>query len=144
MEVDLQVIWWLLSKAQTRPDRLDSIATMGSGPLEEHHFDAILGALGLQVYVPGETTEVLIIGREGWSERLIHDLLDVRSGKHLRVYSQEMFLGYLISCQDPLEEDEETVRLLAGDHPALQLLEAVGFQWPSTQVAPRGVGQVDA
>lgn len=144
MEVDLQVIWWLLTRAQARPGALDSIATMGSGPLEEHHFDIILSALGLKVYLPGAETELLIIGREGWSERTIHELLDARSGQHLRVYSQEMFVAYLITCQDPLAGDDATVRLLAGDHPALQFLESVGFEWPSTQVPPRGDGKIDA
>ncbi len=136
MEIDLPVIRWLLTQASPRPDGLDSIATMGSGPLEEHDFDAILQALGLEVYLPDKKTELLIIGRGGWSERTIHELLDA--------YSQEMFLAYLISCQDPLASEERIVRLLAGDHPALQFLEAVGFEWPSTHVPPRGDGKIDA
>ena len=55
-----------------------------------------------------------------------------------------MFLAYLISCEDPLA-DEEAARLLAGDHPALQFMEAVGFKWPSTQVPTRAADrQIDA
>ena len=112
-----------------------SLKRKGSGPLDERHFDAILSALGLQVWIPDKATEILIVSREGWSKRKIHELLDARSGH---------FLCYLISCQDPPADEEKTVRLLAGNHPVLQFLETVWFRWPSTEVPLKGDGQIDA
>lgn len=143
MEFNLAVIEWLLSGAPDLPPGLENLTTMGSGPLPEEEFDSLLGGSGVDVYDADEDTSVLVIGRETWHERRLRKLLDLRSGGTLRVYSQEMFLAYLVSGDDPLVGDEEEVRRLAGDHPGLRFLEAVGFRWPTTIVGPRTGGEID-
>jgi hypothetical protein len=144
VELDTYLVWWLLAKARSRPDGLEAVSTMGSEPLEEHQFDDVLRGLEIEVYQPGPYSDVLVIGRNGWSERIIHELLDARAGRQLRVYSQEMFLAFLISGYDPLDEPEEVARALANSHPGLAFLERVGFQWPTTEVELAGAGAIDA
>jgi hypothetical protein len=86
----------------------------------------------------GEDTEVLIVGEEGWSETTLQNLLRERSGKTLRAYSQEMFLSFLLSETDPLDEDETLLRNFGEEHPALEFLSAAGFHWPTTTVVGGG------
>jgi hypothetical protein len=140
MEIDIHLLNWLLEKGMPYPNNLNEVVTTGSGPFEENQFDDLVRSLGIQIFNPNKEIETLVLGRENWSEQLINEVLDDRSGLQLRAYSQEMYLAYLISGVDPLEEDEEQVRLLAGEHSALNFLEAVGFQWPTTQVPTRGGG----
>jgi hypothetical protein len=138
MELTLELITWLLGKGVPYPTDIHNIMTKGSIPIEEYEYDRLLRSIGLEVYNPNSETEILVLGREGWDIDSINRVLDFRSGSQLRAYSQEMFLAYLISGNDPLLEDNEQVRLLAGDHPGLKFLEDVGFQWPTTQVPIRG------
>ncbi len=114
---------------------------MGCAPIPEDDFDSLLRGAGLEIYQPGEHTTVLVIGQEGWNSQDINALLDARSGKTLRAYSQEMFRAYLISGEDPLD-DPETARHLAGDHPGLAFLTEVGFDWPTTRVGQRTGGEM--
>jgi hypothetical protein len=144
LELNIALVDWLLEAAGPPPDGLAELATMGSGPLEEQDFDELLRRLGIQVYLPSEDSEVLVVGREGWSQRSLEQLLRERAGLQLRVYSQEMLFAYLAARKDPLIEDEDMVRAMAGDHPALRFLEGVGFRWPSTVVPAQGSGLFDA
>ncbi len=125
---------WLLNNTPSFPVEFEGIATVGSGPIDEQRFDEIMQKLEFNVYLPDASTERLVIGRDGWSPGELDTLLDARTGKHLRVYSQEMFLAYLIAGEDPIDGDETALRNLAGDHPALAYLESAGFAWPTTEV----------
>lgn len=142
-ELNMALVNWLLSSAGPRPDALAEISTTGSGPLHEDDFDELVWGIGVEVSLPSEDSEILVIGREQWDRSLLEQVLEGRSGLHLRVYSQEMLLAYLISHEDPLDEDEDTVRTIAGDHPALKFLDGVGFRWPSTLIPGLGDGRFD-
>ncbi len=142
MQFDIRQLKWLLTRDPERAPDLDAVAATGFGPLEQDEFDSLLADLGIQVSVLDEATEVLVVGRDGWARKQITEVLDGRSGQHLRIYSQEMFFAYLVSGEDPLNDEEGDIRDLWGDHAALQFLEQVGFKWPTTEVGDRGSGTI--
>src|SRR5215213_1780996 len=109
---------WFFESFPTPPIKEDGIATMGSGPFEEADLDDFLYERGLGIYIPGADTELLVVGREGWSEDALEDLLEMRAGKTLKVYSQEMFLAFWASGRDPFD-DAEVARRFGEGHPAL-------------------------
>jgi hypothetical protein len=117
----------------------EGVATIGSGPFDENDFDEFIRRKGLEAYAITEDTDVLVVGHEGWREEDLLWLLDVRAGKYLRVYSQEMLLSYWASWRDPFE-DEEIARRFGEGHPALEFLSRIGFDWPSTLIAGGGGG----
>ena len=63
-------------------------------------------------------------------------LLDLRTGKSVKVYSQEMALAFLGCGKDPLDGGEALLRHFSGNHPGLEFLTSIGFPWPSTDVLP--------
>ena len=134
MKLNRYLTRWLLVQRMPYPSDLSQIMTMGSGPFKESWFDSLLKRLGIMVFGPSNDIEILVLGREDWRKEQIHEILDGRSGLHLRAYSQEMFLAYLISGADPLSEDEEIVRQLAGDHPGLSFLEDVVKNVPCSEL----------
>lgn len=122
------------------PLGIDVVSTMGSGPFPETEFDAFLRRLGVEPYTVGGGTEILVLGEEQWSAETLNNLLSERAGKTLRVYSQEMFLTFVLSGADPLDEDEDLLRGFGEGHPALEHLSSAGFHWPITTV----VGEEEA
>src|SRR6185436_2922928 len=81
---------------------IKGVVTLGSGPIEEDDSDAFLKGFGIAIYGPSPGIEVLIVGNSAWTETAIQEVLSVRAGKTLRVYSQEMFVSFLNSGRDPL------------------------------------------
>jgi hypothetical protein len=104
----------------------------GEGPLSENVTSEVLGRHGFSVYaVPDEDVEVLVVGREGWSEEALESQVEAREGNTLKVYSQEMMLLALITGCDPFDEDEDLIREMGKGHPALEFLMGLDFKWPS-------------
>jgi hypothetical protein len=135
---------WLLDQLEEYPLEIELVSTMGSGPFQEDEFDDFLESLGIEAYPMEENTEVLILGEEDWSSEVLRDMLSERSGETLRVYSQEMFLSFILSGADPLDEDEEVLRAFGEEHPALEFLSAAGFHWPTSTVIGGGGSELQA
>ena len=129
---------WLIQQFDVASIGIDGVSTMGSGPFSESEFDEFIQELGIGTFYVDEDTEVLVLGEEDWDGAILEELLRVRSGETLRVYSQEMFLSFLLSEVDPLGEDETLLRKFGEGHAALEFLSAVGFDWPSTTVVGGG------
>jgi hypothetical protein len=109
-------------------------ATLGSGPIDEAVFDSLLREFGIEPQQTTENTEVLVIGYSLWDPSKLNDLLDSRTGETLRVYSQELYIEYLLSSEDPFDQSEDILREKGRGHPALEYLMGVGFAWPTTLV----------
>ena len=126
-----------------------SVLTSGEGPYRKSDFEKILDLLGYSVFPlnVGKSfyaAEILIVGQEGWNEDDLIDLLDKRRGRTLRVYSQEMFLSYLLTEIDPLSSaDNDWIISLGEGHSALEFLMNLGFDWPSTVVFGGGNSEID-
>ena len=62
--------------------------------------------------------------------------LDLRTGKSVKVYSQEMVPAFIGCGRDPLDGGEALLRHFSGNHPGLEFLTSIGFPWPSIDVFP--------
>jgi hypothetical protein len=112
---------------------LEDVSLMGAGPFAQHDFEQFLSRKKIDTWEPASYTEVLVLGREDWQPKEIERLLRKRAGDTLRVYSQEMFLAYLLSGHDPLDTPKVALQMGRG-HPGLEYLMKLGFKWPSIAV----------
>lgn len=129
---------WVFDQVETRTPLPKAIATTGSGPFPEGEFDDFLRRFGMRPRGVGADVGSLIVGRNEWSESELRALLRARSGRSLRVYSQEMFMSFLLTGRDPLDAAKSVLDQFGRSHPALIFLTAVGFDWPSTRIVGTG------
>lgn len=125
--------WIAHNNQETARDSLGSqVVTIGSGPIDESDFDEFLRQCGIDPCPVGSDLEVMVVGREGWSAEKVEQQIQVREGKLLRVYSQEMVFAILMAGDDPLESgDRRILNRFAEGHPALEWLMK-GLKWPDT------------
>jgi hypothetical protein len=110
-----------------------ALGTGGQGPLGEDDYDELIGRLGVADIrnLADPEADAVVVGRFGWSENTLRSMLNARAGRQLRVYSQEMALYALAYDEDPFDAlSREELIILAGDHPALNYLMNMGFDWP--------------
>jgi hypothetical protein len=118
-----------------RPECSETIATYASGPFDEDDFDELLGAIGLKPDMFTRISEIVVIGRNGWTAEKLNRIVVQRRGMDLRVYSQEMFLDFITSGIDPLSAQPNVVKQTYGiGHPALEFLSQDWPNWPTTHV----------
>lgn len=121
----------------------EGVMTMGSEPFDEDDFDRFIERRSIDVYAPGGELNVLVIGNADWDEGLLDQQLESLRGEELRVYSQEMFLSYLTSGNDPYD-NKEILKIFGEGHAALEYLQEWGFRWPETTIVPSdGTGDFD-
>jgi len=130
---DKNLMKWFISYLPEVPYALDTVSTMGSAPFAEQDLISFFDIADLEINQISYETDILIIGRENWDENELNKLLDMREGKTLKVYSQEMFFCYWITGNDPLE-DEEIARAFGQNHKGLEYLSSCGFDWPTMLV----------
>jgi hypothetical protein len=141
--LDIETLRWLLAFAPMRESQPESVAVNGDGPIGSSDFESLLEGRGVEVCEPLGDLETLVLGRDGWSRPILEHLIQRRAGSQLRVYSQEMFLLYLVTGEDPLNDAKRAIEL-KGDHPALCYLSVgIAFRWPSTNVSGPGPGPFD-
>lgn len=107
---------------------------MGSGPFDEIEFDDLLREYGIQLFERSPNVETVIVGYDGWEKNLL-EMLFLRRGKSFKVYSQEMFLSYLLTGRNPFDYSRKTLLGFAQGHSALMFLSNWGFKWPSIEVS---------
>ncbi len=78
--------------------------------------------------------ECFVIGREDWDEDKLDDLIDFYRGQHLRVYSQEMFVSFLLTGADPFAASSDVLAAFRAGHPALEFLSQGWPGWVKTFV----------
>ena len=135
------VLAWLGSGLGDTPELFPSLlATIGSDPFPYRSFDNHLVSRGFELIWPGngaenELVEVMIVGRDGWTEEQLEKQLAAREGHELKVYSQEMFLMSLAVGRDILSElAPADLKVIARDHPALGFLAEGELEWPNRMV----------
>ena len=128
---------WLLESFPSAPCEENYISTCGSGPHTENDFDDFLRLSDAEIYDIDKYTDVLIVGRnfgeDEEDEELFSSLLELRKGKVLTVYSQEMFLAHWFTGRNPFD-DEDVAKAFAKGHPALEFISSRWFDWASTTV----------
>lgn len=126
---------WLLPN--TTP-LLNSAVLTGKGPFGRGKVWSYLSTFDIVASDLGDDPEpdVLIIGREEYDERGIEQLINARRGEALRICSQEMMLGWILTGEDP-NRDVQLVRQLIDGHPGLQWVrDLLDGEWPSTGIIP--------
>lgn len=78
--------------------------------------------------------EIVVVGRDNWNSEQIQEQIALRDGKPLRIYTQELFIIYLMLGTDPLEmASAEDLLKFADDHALMQYLLEQQFPWPDSQ-----------
>jgi hypothetical protein len=68
-----------------------------------------------------------VLGREGWTDEHLDELIERYRGMQLYIYSQEMFLTFLMTGADPFQAPEDVLAAFRAGHPAL---EEISQGWP--------------
>ena len=112
--------------------RRDLLGWTGTGPYPPTVFDPLLERLGLQQHdLPDEAISHVVVGRNEWSQELLERQVELRRGKTLRVYSQEMLVAALITRRDPLGSGEDDLlEYFKRDSEGLQFLAGDSLEWP--------------
>jgi len=108
------------------------IVSLGSGPFPEDDFDDYLKSLGITPYVDGYSW--IIVGRDGWTEEQLNELIENADLDEVRVFSQELFMAGILTTHDPFSLPLEILMKFAEGHPALEYLIEAGFEWPVIMV----------
>lgn len=121
-----------------------AVVVQGVSPLDETEFNEVLDAYAIDNLGNfSDDAEAMVIGQEEWLEEAVNHQLDDWAASPRRVYSQEMFLAFLLTRKEPLLCDHSLLRFFSSGHPALTYLLSIGFKWPTTE-APLGSGEMEA
>lgn len=117
------------SKAEAKRRRFDikQIICLGGGPFDADAFSDFLQERGLQIVEKESASGVVVLGREGWDEDEIDDVIDRHVGRSLRIYSQEMLVAALANGEDPFFGGEFVLAAFKAGHPGLEFLSE---GWP--------------
>lgn len=132
-----ETVQWLVSQFEDPYERVvpKQVLLVGDGPWPIDNFTELLQEIGFEVWQNGCDTdiEVVIVGRENWSESVIDAQIEERDGESLRVYPQELFVMLLAMQADPLEiADPESLLKFVDGHPVFEYLFNQEFPCPET------------
>ena len=132
---------WFFDNSE-RDDIFQEVVAHGSSPLDEGELVKLFTEHGIE-YLGAfrEDVDTLIIGQEGWDPEEVLKQLDLRTGKGIKVYSQELALTFLACGKDPLNCNTSLLSYFSSNHLGLKFLQNIGFPWPSTNVLP-GLGNL--
>jgi hypothetical protein len=125
---DLDVIHKLSENVTEIIQPPDCITTIGSGPFLEEDFDEYLKCLDITPVSGGG--HWIIVGRDGWDEGKLIELIEDNDLDEVVVLSQELFVAGIISTHDPFSLPNDILMKFADGHPALEFLMKQGFEWP--------------
>lgn len=108
------------------------IVSLGSGPFPEDDLVDYLKSLGITPYNNG--CSWIIVGRDGWTEEELNELIDSADLDEVRVFSQELFMAGILTTHDPFSLPLEILMRFSEGHPALEYLIEAGFEWPVIMV----------
>jgi hypothetical protein len=123
---------WLVQDDEDKPELgfPHDVVTVGSGPFKAGKFDSFIGLNGHSACEIGYDTDVMVVGRTGWTPAKLEKQLTAMEGGILKIYSQEMFIMALATGQDPFDADNEVLLAFGEGHPALEYLMECPFEWP--------------
>lgn len=115
------------------PEPLLTPTLMGSEPFEEGEFDAFLRQSKIEPVPLDPDTDFLVVGRKDWELESVESLMRYRRGD-LRIYSQEMYLAFWVTDEDPWASPIEVIRAFRQGHPALEAFRGFLPPFPTTEV----------
>lgn len=124
----------------------ESVAIYGSGPFSFEDYLNFLETNGVFVSLADSDTygtdTTLVVGNDGYEESILEQYIDraydkaEKEGSMLRIYSQEMYLFYMMSGIDLFDAPRSVLEEFGEGHPVLKYLMTRGFDWPSCQRIP--------
>jgi hypothetical protein len=138
--------WIFSSPGRTTPP--SSVFYFGSSPYEAGDLCKFLSTRGVQALEYASSWNLMatfidflsrsgkptapisnyfVLGREGWTTEQLDELIERYRGRQLYLYSQEMFLTYLMTGADPFAASDDVLAAFRAGHPAL---EEVSQGWP--------------
>jgi hypothetical protein len=119
------------------------VKLLGSGPFDQQDLTAFLKKCRVALCKRNAPINVLILGREGWRQEAVDDIVEEAEGSVLRVYSQEMLISVLAGHPDPfttwpLRERLWDLYAFRDGHPGLQYVSNGWSGWVN------GVGRSSA
>jgi hypothetical protein len=132
-----ETVKWLTSQFND-PDEIiipKQILLIGDGPWPLDNFTELLQGLGFEIWHNGcdANIEIVVVGRENWSEVDIDNQITTRDEKDLRIYPQELFIALLAMQADPFEiAPKESLLEFVRDHPLFNYLFVQEFPWPDS------------
>jgi len=127
---------WFFGSNNDDSDPPTTVGCLGYGPFQTDNFSALLKRKGIACCNLNETTEVLVLGRKGWANDEIDQLIDMRVGKFLRIYSQEMFLAFLGTRSDPFRASCDVLEAFKAGHAGLEFVSEGWQGWVTLYVSP--------
>ncbi len=109
------------------------VVTTGSLPYKEDDFDDFLRTKVKDVCTPSENIDIIIVGKE-FNPTILYEQMNLRIGKSLFVYSQEMFLSRLAG-KDPYDDRHALMKFAEG-HPVFEFLNIFFVDWTTTHIVP--------
>jgi len=133
---------------------------VGCGPFEAADFEDFLRRHGVVPHEVDEDTGVVVLGREKWSEKEVDRAIDLRVGRMLKIYSQEMFVSFMAARSDPFYAGNLVLEAFKAKHKGLEFVSHGWAGWittyvpedrrssrhrrgPSERGSPPGTAQVD-
>ena len=112
----------------------EPIHLVGTGPFSIEDLQTFATGHGIKLTGEEDRTHVLVVGRQGWEERDLDDIVDEAEGSVLQIYSQEMFISVLGGQPDPFKEVIKFERLrdlyaFRVGHPALEYVSQGWSGW---------------
>lgn len=86
--------------------------------------------------VPMPIKPAYVVGRDDWSQEVLDELIDSHDGKELRIYSQEMFVSWMLTGKDPFDGGIDVLAAFRIGHPALEYLSQGWPGWVTSMVSP--------
>lgn len=117
------------------------VVTNGSGPFDEGEFDQFLKEIGINCSSPRASVKTMVLGEDNWRGDDIDLQIELRRGKDLFIYSQEMLLSHISSGMHPYE-DKKLLKIFCEGHSALEYIRDNGFNWPNTTIVSQALSHV--
>ena len=120
--------------------------TIGSGPWDEELFDTVLEQAGFVPQLLDEHAsefEVFVVGESGVEIDALAGAIQARldEGLPVKLYSQELWLLYLMSGTDPLQQGADALRSVFGEgHGSLAAFIDDAWGWPELRASEAGGG----
>jgi len=109
-----------------------SVIMSGDWPWSRQGFGELLGEKGFK---PGsDTPDILVLGEIGFNEEYIVSYIEnaINEDRQLKIYTQELFITWLATGIDPLEEwSEEDLLAAVKGHAAMEFVfKQADLEWP--------------
>jgi len=110
------------------------VKLLGKVPFDLADMKSFLKREGVALWKRGKPMNALVLGREGWTESELDEIVDEAEGAVLQIYSQEMFVSVLAGhpdpfCTWPLRERLWDMYAFRSGHPALEYVSNGWAGW---------------